>query len=203
MTSEEVLTFWFPPGLDTDEPTHRAAIMRWFRGGTNAEIVARFQPTLAAAIAGELDDWIATPRGRLALILVLDQFSRGVHRDGAGAYAQDARAQQLAIAGFDRGEHASLPVWEQMFFGLPLGHSENLELQERSVALAESLVDQAPAELRGLYAMAAENARAHREVIRRFGRHPHRNSALGRESTPEETAYIAAGAFPHQQSVQP
>ena len=203
MSPEEVLAFWFPPGLDADEPTHRAAVMRWFRGGTNAEIVARFQPTLAAAIAGELDDWATTPRGRLALILVLDQFSRGIHRDAAAAYAQDARAQELAIAGLDRGEHLALPIWEQMFFVLPLGHSENLMLQERSVALAEALIEQAPPALRGIYAMAAESARSHREVIRRFGRHPHRNAALGRESTPEEAAYIAAGAFPHQKSVKP
>src|SRR4051812_26912765 len=100
MTSADVLAFWFPPGVDADEPTHRAQIVRWFRGGTNAEIVERFVPTLEAAVRGELDAWASTPRGRLALILVLDQFSRAIYRDAA-AYAQDPRAQRLAIDGLD------------------------------------------------------------------------------------------------------
>ena len=197
MTAADVLSFWFPPGLDADEPTHRTQIMRWFRGGTNAEIRARFVPTLEAAVRGELDGWATTPRGRLALILVLDQFSRAVYADSAAAYAQDPRAQELAIEGLDRGEHAGLPVWEQTFFALPLGHSEDLALQERGVAIAEGLVALAPPELRAIYEMSAGQARAHRDVIRRYGRHPHRNAVLGRESTPDEAAYIASGKFPH------
>jgi uncharacterized protein (DUF924 family) len=196
MSPEQVLDFWFPAGLDRDEPTHRAAIMRWFRGGTNDEIRARFVPTLEAAIRGDLDRWAATPRGRLALILVLDQFSRGAYTD-ARAYAQDPKAQQLVIEGLDRGDHRSLPVWEQMFFAVPLGHSEDLALHDRGVALAESLVAHAPPELRPLYEMSAKQARAHRDVIVRFGRHPHRNAVLGRSSTPDEEAYLAKGQFPH------
>ena len=201
MTSADVLSFWFPSGLDGDEATHRAQIMRWFRGGTNAEIRERFVPTLEAAVRGELDSWATTPRGRLALILVLDQFSRAVYADTAAAYAQDPRAQRLTTEGLDRGDHAALPVWEQMFFAVPLGHSEDLALQERGVALAEGLVPLAPPELRGLYEMSAGQARAHRDVIRRYGRHPHRNAVLGRPSTPEEEAYIATGKFPHNTPV--
>ncbi|HTJ41439.1 MAG TPA: DUF924 family protein [Kofleriaceae bacterium] len=193
---EDVLRFWFPEGLDRDEQTHRDAIARWFRGGTTDEIRARFVPTLEAAIRGELDDWARTPRGRLALILVLDQFSRSVY-DDARAYAQDAKAQQLAKEAFDAHENEGLPVWEQMFLSLPFGHSEDLALQDRAVAISESLVPLAPPHLRALYEKAVNQPKAHRDVIRRFGRHPHRNAALGRTSTPEELAYIAAGDFPH------
>jgi uncharacterized protein (DUF924 family) len=171
--------------------------MRWFRGGTADDIRERFVPTWEAAVRGDRDAWTSTPRGRLALILVLDQFSRSLFVD-ARAYAQDPRAQQLAVEGLDRDEHRGLPVWEQIFFALPLGHSEDLALQDRSVAIAESLIDQAPAALRSLYEMSAGQARAHRDVIRRFGRHPHRNSVLGRTSTPDEQTYLAAGDFPHQ-----
>lgn len=195
-TADEVLDFWFPAGLDRDEATHRAQIMRWFRGGTNDEINERFVPTLDAAARGALDHWAATPRGRLALIIVLDQFSRAVYTD-ARAYANDEKAQRLAVEGLDRSEEHVLPVWERMFFVLPLGHSEKLDLQERSVAMAESLIAWAPPELRALYEMSAGQARAHRDVIARFGRHPHRNAVLGRTSTPEEQEYIAKGDFPH------
>ncbi len=200
-TADEILTFWFPPGLDRDEPTHRAQIVRWFRGGTDDEIRARFAPTLDAAIRGELDGWAATPRGRLALILILDQFSRTIFRDSPAAYAQDPRAQQLAIDGLDRGDDRGLPPWERMFFALPLGHSEDLALQERSVSYAVSVGADAPPALRGLYEMSAGQARAHRDVIARFGRHPHRNAVLGRASTPDEEAYVARGDFPHQRGV--
>lgn len=195
-TADEVLDFWFPAGLDRDEATHRAQIMRWFRGGTNDEIQARFVPTLEAAARGALDHWAATPRGRLALILVLDQFSRAVFTD-ARAYANDARAQQLAVEGLERSEEHVLPVWERLFFVLPLGHSEDLALQERSVAIADTLIAWAPPELRSLYELSARQARAHRDVIARFGRHPHRNAVLGRTSTPEEQEYLAKGDFPH------
>jgi uncharacterized protein (DUF924 family) len=201
MSPDEVLDFWFPPGLDRDEPTHRAQVMRWFRGGTDDDIRARFGPTLDAAIRGELDGWAATPRGRLALILVLDQFSRSLFRDSARAFAQDARAQQLTLEGLDRGDDRELAPWERIFFVLPLGHSEDLALQERSVAYAEALIDEAPPALRGIYEMSARQAAAHRDVIRRFGRHPHRNAVLGRTSTPDEQAYLAAGDFPHQRRV--
>ena len=195
-TADEVLDFWFPAGLDRDEATHRAQIMRWFRGGTNDEIQARFVPTLEAAARGALDHWASTPRGRLALILVLDQFSRAVFTD-ARAYANDARAQQLAVEGLERSEEHVLPVWERLFFVLPLGHSEDLALQERSVAIADTLIAWAPPELRSLYELSARQARAHRDVIARFGRHPHRNAVLGRTSTPEEQEYLAKGDFPH------
>jgi uncharacterized protein (DUF924 family) len=199
MAAEDVLTFWFPPGLARDEATHRAQLAWWFRGGADSAIVERFQPVLAAAKRGELDAWSESARGRLALILVLDQFSRSIYKGRAGAWAQDQKALELALGGLDRGEDQQLgAVWERMFFCLPLGHSERLELQERSVALAEAMIPDAPPELRALYEFSAVQARGHRDVIARFGRHPHRNALLGRVSTPEELEYLAEGRLVHE-----
>jgi uncharacterized protein (DUF924 family) len=201
MSPDEVLAFWFPPGLDRDEPTHRAQIVRWFRGGTDDEIRARFGPTLDAAIGGELDGWAATPRGRLALVLVLDQFSRSIFRGSPRAFAQDMRARALALEGLERADDRGLEPWERLFLVMPLEHSEDLALQDRSVAYAEALAADAPPALRPLYEMSAGQARAHRDVIRRFGRHPHRNDVLGRTSTPDERAYLAAGDLPHTRRI--
>ena len=179
-SAEDVLGFWFPPGLDRDEATHRQQITWWFRGGADAAIIERFPALLAAAAGGELDGWARDARGRLALIIVLDQFSRSIHKKSARMWAQDEKALGIALEGLALGEDRKLSaVWERMFFFLPLGHSERLELQERSVALAEAMVSEAPPELRKLYEFGASQARGHRDVIARFGRHPHRNALLG------------------------
>jgi uncharacterized protein (DUF924 family) len=195
---EDVLGFWFPEHPSND----RAEVIRqaewWFRGGADADIVQRFRPLLERATRGELDGWSRMPRSRLALIIVLDQFSRTIHRGTAGAFAQDPRARALTLDGIETGHYAALGShWEKLFFILPLGHSETLADQDRVVELAEALVDEGPAELRWWLEFSASQARGHRDVIRRFGRHPHRNEALGRRSTPEELEYLAAGRFVH------
>ena len=199
LTPETVLDFWFPPGLDADEATHRKQLEWWFRGGADQEIVERFgEATVDAAVRGDFNAWAESARGRLALILVLDQFSRSVYRGTPKTWAQDPKALGLALEGLDRGLDRELAtVWERVFFYLPLGHCEKLELQEESVRLAEALIDAAPPHLKKLYEYGANQARGHRDVIARFGRHPHRNAILGRESTPEELEYLAAGAFVH------
>jgi uncharacterized protein (DUF924 family) len=200
---DEVLAFWFPPGLDADRETHRRQFEWWFDGGADQAILERFVPTLEAAIAGALDDWAEAPGSRLALIIVLDQFSRTVYRGTARAYAQDPKALGLAVDGIDRGHYAQIPaVWEKMFFSLPLSHSEQLALHERNLALCAALVDSAPAPLRPIYEFGAEQARGHRDIIARFGRHPHRNDLLGRASTEAERAYVEAGDFVHRRSFQ-
>ncbi len=201
---EDVLGFWFPPGLDVDEATHLRQFQWWFRGGADQAIVETFTPTVEAASRGELDPWAEAPRSRLALIVVLDQFSRSLYRDTARAYAQDERALGLAVDGLERGYYDRLrTVWEKTFFFLPLGHSERLDLQERCLRLAEALVDEAPNHLRKVYQFSASQARGHRDVIARFGRHPHRNALLGRPSTAEELAYLASGPLVHQRSFRP
>lgn len=198
---EEILAFWFPPGLDADEATHRRQFEFWFRGGANAEIARRFGEVHAAAAQGALDAWAVTPRGRLALIIVLDQFSRSLHAGTASAYAQDARAIVLAAEGLERGLYDALAtVWEKTFFMLPLGHSERLGDLDRCIALADALIAAAPVQVRALYEFSAAQARGHRAVLARFGRQPHRNAALGRTSTADELDYLAAGQFVHQRS---
>ena len=203
MSPDDILDFWFPPGLDADEDTHRRQYEWWFRGGADAAILARFRPVLEAACRGELDPWADTPRGRLALIIVLDQFPRTVWRDTPQAYAQDFSAQHLTLEGLACGHYDQLrAVWEKTFFALPLGHAEELALLERCVALCEALVTEAPPHLQALYRFSASQARGHRDVVARFGRQPHRNAILGRTSTEEELAYLAAGEFVHRRSFE-
>jgi uncharacterized protein (DUF924 family) len=194
-TPEEVLAFWFPESARSPSVEQ---LEWWFRGGADAGIQERFAPLLARAERGELDGWARDARSRLALILVLDQFTRTVHRGTARAFAQDGKAVALALQGLERGHYDALATpWEKTFFFLPLGHSEDPACQERSVRLAEALAREAPPEQRKLLEFSASQARGHRDVIARFGRHPHRNAALGRESTPEELEYLASGQLVH------
>jgi uncharacterized protein (DUF924 family) len=198
---EEILAFWFPPGLDADEAAHRRQFQFWFGGGANALVTPKYANLLHAAGRGESKSWDDAPHSRLALIIVLDQFSRCVHGGTALAYAQDAKAVALSLEGLERGLYPRLTtVWEKTFFILPLGHSEQLAHLERCVALAEALIAEAPAHLRAFYEFSASQARGHRDIVARFGRQPHRNALLGRDSTAEERTYLAAGQFVHQRS---
>lgn len=196
--SEEVLRFWFS-SLPTADHTAMVRQMEWwFRGGADAEIVKRFPPLLDRAKRGDLDSWSHSPRSRLALVIVLDQFSRTVHRGTAQAFAQHPKALALALEGIENGHYAALETpWEKTFFFLPLGHSEDLTKLEQVVKLAEALVKEAPEEMRAMLEFSANQARGHRDIIARFGRHPHRNEVLGRQSTPEELDYLATGQLVH------
>jgi uncharacterized protein (DUF924 family) len=195
---EEVLRFWFPARPISD---HAAAVRQfewWFGGASNAAVAERFAPLLERALRGEFDRWAETARSRLALILVFDQFSRSVHRGTARAFAQDPKALALTLEGIEIGHYAALATpWEKTFFFLPLGHSEDLAHLTVAVELAEQLAEEAPAQLRKILEHSAEQARGHRDIIARFGRHPHRNAVLGRPSTPEELAYLASGQLVH------
>lgn len=161
---------------------------KWFRGGPafDADIRARFSAHYAAAAAGLLDHWRATPTGALALILILDQFSRNMFRRDARAFAQDARCRDIAGAAIARRFDKIAPAETRSFFYLPFMHSEDLRDQRRSVALFTA---QLPAS--GNLAYAIEHA----AIVERFGRFPHRNDALGRKSTPAEIAYLKQGGF--------
>jgi uncharacterized protein (DUF924 family) len=193
--------FWFPPGLDeADAEAHRRMFLRWFGGGANKEL-PRFAPVLDAARAGRLDHWRATPGGRLALIVVLDQFPRGLSAGTPAAYAADPDALRIAEEGRRDGHFDALnKPWERTFFIMPLGHAEgpdHRERLERVAAMAEAIALAAPRHLRPLYRFSAGQARGHLEVIARFGRFPHRNPVLGRASTPGEVAYLEKGDFVH------
>ncbi len=181
MTPEDVLAFWFADG----PARFREA---WFRATPEFDAACRegFAAVLDAARAGTLDHWTATPRGALALVIVLDQFSRNIHRGTPGAYAADPRARSIADAALARGDDRHLGPVERIFLYLPFEHAEHLADQDTSVHLFETL--------RGTFdtaEKAIDIAHRHRDVIRRFGRFPHRNAILNRVSTPEELAYLA------------
>jgi uncharacterized protein (DUF924 family) len=201
-SAEEILRFWFPSHLVSDHTVMVRQFEWWFRGGANAAISERFSPLLEQATRGELNHWSDQPRSRLALIIVLDQFSRSLYPGTSRAYQQDQQAIALALQGIAIGDYAALETpWEKTFFFLPLGHSEQLKHVEQAVKLAEELVEQAAPELRRILEHSASQARGHRDIIARFGRHPHRNAALGRSSTPEELEYLASEQLVHTRSI--
>lgn len=169
-----VLDFWFRELGPHD----------WFRGGDALDdlVRARFVALHARAEAGALEDWADTPRGRLALIVVLDQFSRHIHRGTARAFACDARAQALAAEGIAAGVEANLTFDERHFFAMPLMHAEDPALQAQSVAYFAALADHAASVLRF--------AQGHRDEITRFGRFAGRNAALDRETTEAERLFL-------------
>lgn len=171
-TSEDVIRFWFVDHGRDD----------WFGGGPefDAELTALFKDTHRAVAAGEAWGWRTTTEGRLAEILVLDQFSRQIYRGDGRAFASDAMALALAQEAVAGGHDLLVdPAW-RMFFYLPYMHSESLVIHAESLRLHEAMGN--PENL--------EFERAHADVLRRFGRYPRRNEALGRESTPEEIAYM-------------
>jgi uncharacterized protein (DUF924 family) len=198
--AEEVLSYWFPEDLvSADLETLRRHGQRWMHGGpeVDREITERFGDVLERARRGELDHWAQTPRGRLALIIVLDQFSRNIYRGSPLSYAQDEKALKLALEGIDLGMDRELTPVERNFFWLPLVHSEDLVLHEWSVEHAEEEAANASPHLRVIAEFIVSQARAARSVIARFGRHPHRNEILGRTSTPEELEYLRTETPPH------
>jgi uncharacterized protein (DUF924 family) len=183
-SSNAILEFWF----GTEAPPRFRP--EWFGGGEafDQEIARRFQIELGQALSSGLDGWDGLPRSALALILLLDQFPRNAYRGTPLAFAGDARAQEVTLLGLERGYHQHFTPLERLFFYLPLEHAENLDLQDRSVELMRALEAESP-----VFAEAniADYAERHRAVIARFGRFPHRNEILGRESTPEEVQFLA------------
>lgn len=176
--AEAILAFW----LDEVGPKG------WYQGGEalDAECRARFLDTWEQARRGALDGWAASPRSALALVILLDQLPRNMRRGEAGAFASDARALAVAKASIRRGFDLAVEGPERQFFYLPLMHSEVIADQERAVRLILLRLDGDD---------QLTHARAHRAVIRRFGRFPYRNAALGRRTTEGEDAFLAAGGY--------
>ena len=178
MTPNDVLEFWF-----AGDP---AAFRKlWFESSAEFDAAcSRFTGALRDAKAGALDHWTATPRGTLALIILLDQFSRNLHRGSPEAFAADAKARDIARSAVAKGFDQVLGPVERLFVYLPFEHSENLADQDEAVRLFATLCQT-------LGEDSIRYTERHRDVIRRFGRFPHRNAALGRVSTPDELAYLA------------
>ena len=193
-SAQDVLDFWFGDGLQRDWPSNDCRAL-WFGGGAEQDetIRRRFGALVESAFAGGLADWARTPPTRLALLIVLDQFSRNVHRGQARAFAGDARAQQLVLAALAAGEDEALARVGRVFLCMPLMHAEDLTLQERCVKYFTALHDNSPPALREKLAGNLHFALEHRDTIERFGRFPHRNAALGRESSEEEKAFLENG----------
>jgi uncharacterized protein (DUF924 family) len=181
--AQDVLAFWF-------DPAHAA---NWFvkDPAFDDAIRRRFGDAVEDAARGRLDAWAETPAGWLALLILLDQFPRNLHRGDARAWSADVKAQRVALSGLAAGLDQSLPLQQRVFAYLPLEHAEDMGLQQRAVALFEALHAQAPAAERAHFAGFVDYARRHREVIARYGRFPHRNAVLGRESTAAEREYLA------------
>jgi uncharacterized protein (DUF924 family) len=199
-----VYDFWFPTDLSKAEPAaHWAMLAWWMRGGANAEL-PRFAHLVHAARSGDLNSWLETPRGRLSLIVVLDQFPRGLFADTPEAYASDPETLRIAEEGFRNGHYAALTdPYERFFHFLPLAHAEgpdHLERMRRIVAESEKAVDEAPDRLKPIWQFSLSQAQANLDVISRFGRFPHRNAVLGRASTAEEMDYVQKGDFVHKRS---
>jgi uncharacterized protein (DUF924 family) len=191
LTPDDVLEFWIGAPL-ADAPAAAEAQKRWFMGGADLDraIRERFGADIERAAEGAYDAWTETARGRLALVILLDQFSRNAFRGTPKAFAQDAKARQIVQEGIARGHDRGLGTIEALFFGLPIEHAEDLALQHQSVAWYEKLAADAPPHLAQLAAGALDFAKLHRDVIERFGRYPQRNQALGRTTTPEEQVYL-------------
>jgi uncharacterized protein (DUF924 family) len=174
-TAAEVIAFW-----------REAGPQRWFRKDEAFDQSCRavLQQAHEAAVRGELMHWLDSAEGALALVLLLDQVPRNAFRDTARVYASDADAREVADQALRRGFDQQVDAALSRFFYLPFMHSESLEDQERSVALNLPLGDE-----------AARYAVHHRDIVRRFGRFPHRNALLGRTSTPEEQEFLGEGGF--------
>jgi uncharacterized protein (DUF924 family) len=189
--AESILEYWFGTEADDLVAAKQHAELWWKKNPqVDQDIRERFATRLDAAAHGNLDDWLTHPRGRLAMIILADQFSRNMYRDTPRSFAFDRLAQTWCKAGLDSGADRLLRPIERVFFNLPLEHSESLEDQQRSVALCKSLADSVPDEHRELFDGYLKYAERHRDIVQRFGRFPHRNAILGRESTEEEIAFL-------------
>ena len=177
VTPADIISFWREAGRE-----------RWYKrdDAFDAEIHRRFHETWQKAVAGELSPWEATDEGALALVIVLDQFPRNMFRDDPQMFSSDQVAREVASRAIGRGVDARTEPRLREFLYLPLMHSEHLADQERCVAHFEDA---------GTNPENLDYARDHADIIRRFGRFPHRNRVLGRQTTPEEQAFLDAGGF--------
>ena len=189
---QPLLDLWFGDDADGATRAKRQAPLWWGKNHeTDLLLAQRFGALAAAAANGELADWADVPQGRLALILLLDQLPRNIHRGTPAAFAQDPLTRDICLKGLSIGADNALSPLERVFFYLPLEHAESCEQQARSVALFEALAaEQASTPAQATFAGFADFARRHQVIIERFGRFPHRNDILGRISTPEEVAFL-------------
>lgn len=191
MTPKTILDFWFGSDPDDAAVAKKQSDLWWSRNkATDDEIRRRFEIYVIMAASEQLKDWLTTPRGQLALIILTDQFPRNVYRETARAFSCDEKALTWCIEGLEQKVDRELRPIERVFFYLPLEHAEHLVHQDLSVKCFSELVSTVPAEKRAIFEEYLDFAVRHRDIIARFGRFPHRNRILGRESTPDELAFL-------------
>ncbi len=189
--AESILEFWFGTESDDVVVARQHADLWWKKNPeVDKEIGERFGSLLDAAVNGSLVDWLADVRGRLAMIILADQFSRNIYRGTPRSFASDSFARTWCKAGLEIGADRMLRPIERVFFYLPMEHSESLDDQYRSIALCKELAESVPGAHRELFDGYLNYAVRHCEIVERFGRFPHRNAILGRESTDEEIAFL-------------
>jgi uncharacterized protein (DUF924 family) len=188
---EEVLTFWFGE-LDADGRSDDEHSARWWKKDADfdATIREKFGGVHDAIMRGELSEWLSSPRGRLASIVVLDQFSRNMFRGTSRAFASDARAVEIALAAVADGADRQFAHSERAFLYMPLMHCEDPTIQDRCVVLFAAWRDESTGKEREQLERTIKYAEQHRDIVRRFGRFPHRNAIVGRASTEEEIEFL-------------
>lgn len=188
---EDVLKFWFGRVEETIVPSENRARI-WFGESpeVDAEIKEKFNTILQDCIQGKHVDWEKSPRGQLALVIILDQFSRHIYRDQPAAFAQDDYALSICTRGMTKQDDHHLSLIERVFYYFPLLHSEDLAYQEKSIGAYQALVELAFPETRVIYESFFKFANHHHTMIQRFGRFPQRNAILGRVSTEPEIQYL-------------
>jgi uncharacterized protein (DUF924 family) len=187
---EKILDFWFgeiKDGLTTEDRNKF-----WFmpNAGVDNTIRDKFEALVTQAGSGELKSWESTPRGSLALIILLDQFTRNIYRGKPEAFQYDSKALRICDEGINKGWDKKLEIIERCFFYLPLEHSENLEDQNRCVRLYEELLVTVDKNKLSVIKNSLDYAVLHRDIIEEFGRFPHRNKILNRESTNKELDFL-------------
>ncbi len=194
LNPEEILVFWFADAAwDPIKAEERRTF--WFEANptTDATIANQYAQAVNEAAAGHLVEWNRVPRSCLALIILLDQFPRNLYRGTASAFQHDSEALDLSARGLDARFLPNLSVVEKAFFLMPFEHSEDVTVQRRGVRLFEEIAEQAPPEWMSCAQQFLDFTRSHLAMIHRFGRFPHRNVLLGRESTQAELEYLKSG----------
>ncbi|MGI9290400.1 MAG: DUF924 family protein [Gammaproteobacteria bacterium] len=189
---QEVLDFWFAT-RQLDELTIDSRMDRWFDDDVdfNATLTKKFKVTAEQALNAELDDWVNTPHGQLALILLLEQFPRKIYGNTEESLRGDRKALKICEQGVVNESYKTLSAIEQLFFFMPLQRAESIKIQNTSVKVFRSLADRVSETMRDTFDTVAHFAELRHDIIKEFGRFPHRNASLGRANTSDEDFYLS------------
>jgi uncharacterized protein (DUF924 family) len=190
-----ILDFWFKEQQLT-APQIDGRMDVWFGEDPifDEEVANKFSDDVDNASEGRLDHWAHEPRGRLALILLLDQFRRNIYRNTAEAFALDKAALKLCVEGAMEKKDKDLTPIQRAFFYMPLQHAESRKVQKKSVEIYSRLSEAVSATYKETFETIAQFAQLHADIVDQYGRFPHRNAILNRENSPEENEYLAGDA---------